>query len=91
MPIDVHLLNSLIGSNMGRHGTIDSFIRAVRIIKIMGFFKEFQMFDNTVSIFGIIFSDPCFDIGGRENGHGCKSRIKFFGRTVRSNQPSGRA
>ena len=78
MSINVHLLDSLIRSSMGRHGTIGSLIRVVRIIKVMGFFKGFQLFDNTVSIFGIIFSNPGFYTGGIEDGHGCKSRINLL-------------
>ena len=57
---------------------LNSLVRGVRIIKVMGFFKGFQLFDNTVSVFGIIFSDPGFYTGGIKDGHGCKSRIKLL-------------
>ena len=78
MSIDVHLLDSLIGSSMGRHGSISSLIRVVRIIKVVGFFKGFHLFDHTISVFRIIFGDPGFYTGGIEDGHGCKSRIKLL-------------
>ena len=41
MSVDVHLLYSLIGSSMSWHRAISSFVRIVRIIKVLGFLKSF--------------------------------------------------
>ena len=40
MLIDVHLLDCLIGSRMGWHGTISSFVRSIGIIKAMGLLES---------------------------------------------------
>lgn len=73
--INVKLLNIRIGSGMGRHGGISSFIRVKMIIKVMSFRISFELFDDSVGVFGIIFSDPGFDTGRIKNGHICFRRI----------------
>ena len=55
MPVDIHLLDCGVGSGMGRHGAVGGFIGVKGIIQTIGFFKGFELFDNTVSIFGIVF------------------------------------
>ncbi len=42
MPIDIHLLNGVIGSGMGRHGVISGFIRGIGIIQHLAFLKVFN-------------------------------------------------
>lgn len=39
MSVDIHLLDCRVRSRMGRHGTISSFIRIIRIIQTFCFFK----------------------------------------------------
>lgn len=36
----------------------------------MVFLKGFQLFDDTVGIFGIILSYPCFNTGSTKQSHG---------------------
>ena len=63
MPIDIHLLDSGVGGGMGRHGAVGSFIGIKGIVQAAGFFKGFELFDNTVGIFGIVFGHPGFNAG----------------------------
>ncbi|KPU43094.1 hypothetical protein OXPF_33440 [Oxobacter pfennigii] len=44
MPIDIHLLNGWIGSRMGGHRGVGSFIRVIGIVNLISFFKGFQLF-----------------------------------------------
>lgn len=60
---------------MGRHGSISSFVRVKVIIKMHSFCISFQLPDDAVGIFGIVFRDPCFDSGRIKDGHFCFSRI----------------
>ena len=61
MSIDVHLVDSRIRGSVGRHRTVSGFIRIVGIIKLMGFLKGFQLLDDAVGIFGIVFRNPRFN------------------------------
>jgi len=70
MPVNVHLLDSRIGGGVGKHGAISSFVRVIGIIKVMGFLKGFQLFDDTVGILGIVLSHPSFDTGSIKQKHG---------------------
>ena len=56
MSIDVHLLDCLIGSSMGWHRAVGSFVRIIGIIKVQGFLKSFQLLDNAVCIFVLLIS-----------------------------------
>ena len=78
MPIDVHLLDCLIGSSMSWHRAIGSFVRIIRIVKVVWFLKSFQLSDNAVRIFGVIFSNPSFNTRGIKDCHGSKRRIQFL-------------
>lgn len=71
MPIDVHLLNSGIRGSMGRHGTIGGFIRVKGIIQSVCLFKCFELSDDTVGIFKIVFSHPSFNARGIKEQHRC--------------------
>lgn len=73
--INVELLYPGVGSSMGWHGSISGFIRIIIIVKVMGLCISFELFDDTVGVFGVIFRDPGFDAGRIENGHICFSRI----------------
>ena len=74
MSVDIHLLDGRIGGGMGRHGGISGFIRVVGIIRFFCFFERFQLFDNGIGIFRIVFRYPCFNTRGVKQKHGC-----FFG------------
>ncbi len=50
MPIGIHLLDSGVGGGMERHGVVGSFIGIKGIVQAAGFFKGFELFDNTVGI-----------------------------------------
>ena len=50
MSIDVHLLDCGVGGGMGRHGAVGGFIGIKGIVQAAGFFKGFELFDNTVGI-----------------------------------------
>jgi hypothetical protein len=50
MPIGIHLLDSGVGGGMERHGAVGSFIGIKGIVQAVGFFKGFELFDNTVGI-----------------------------------------
>ena len=76
--IDVHLLDCRVGCSMGWHGTISCFVRIIGIIKVMGFLKNLQLFNNTVGVLRIIFRNPCFNTGGTKDCHAGKSRIQFW-------------
>ena len=78
VPIDVHLLYCLIGSGMSWHRTISCFVRIVETIKVMEFLKSFQLFDNAVGIFQVIFRNSYLNSGGIKDCHGSKSRIEFL-------------
>mgnify|MGYP001853478203 CR=1 FL=1 len=60
---------------MGRHGAIGSFIRIVAVIKVHGLGIGFELFDDPVYVFGIIFSDSGFDAGRIKDRHCSFSRI----------------
>ena len=47
-------------------------------IEVVSFGKSFQLLDDTVCVFRIVFSDPGFYPGGIKDGHGCKGRIKLL-------------
>lgn len=68
--VNVHLPDGGIEGGMGRHGTIGGFIGIKGIIQTVSLFKGFQLFDDTVGIFGIIFSHPCLNAGGIKEQHG---------------------
>jgi hypothetical protein len=48
---------------MGRHRAISGFVRGGGIIKVVSFLKSFELFDDTVGIFGVIFRNLCFNTG----------------------------
>ena len=75
MPVDVHLLDGWIGSGMGRHRAVGSFIRVKRVIQSICFFEGFQLPDDTVGIFGIVFGNPGLNAGGVKEKHGSFCRI----------------
>ena len=70
MSVDVHLPDGRIGGSVGRHGTVGSFIRVEGVIQSICFFEGFQLSDDTVGIFGIIFGNPGFNTGGIKKEHG---------------------
>ena len=70
MPVDVHLLDGRVSGGMWRHGTIGSFIRGIGIIQTIGFFKGFELPDDTVGILGVVLCNPCFNSGGVKEQHG---------------------
>ena len=72
MPIDIHLLDGWVGGSMGRHGAIGSFIRVKGIVHAIGFFKGFELFDDMVGIFRIIFRNPSL------NARGVKEKYRRF-------------
>ncbi len=78
MSIDIHLLDCLVGCSMSWHGTISSFVWIIGIIKVMGFLKSLQLFNNTVGILWVIFRNPCFNTRGVKDSHVGKSRIQFL-------------
>ncbi len=51
---------------MGRYG----FIRVKGIVHLFCFFEGFQLFDDTVCIFGIAFCNPCLNTGCVKERHG---------------------
>lgn len=58
---------------MRRYGAVCCFVRIIRFVKSMGFSISFQLLNNTVCIFRVVFSYKCFDAGRIKNGH-----IGFF-------------
>lgn len=60
---------------MRKHGGISGFIRVKIIVKVIGFCIRFELFDDAVGVFGIVFSDPGLDTGRIENDHICFCRI----------------
>ena len=75
MAVNVELLNFRIGGRVGWHGTVSSFIRVIAVIKMHCFCIGFELFDDTVGIFGIIFGYPGFNTGGIEDTHICPDRV----------------
>lgn len=55
---------------MGGHGTIGGFIRVIGIIQAVSFFEGFELPDDTVSVLGVVFRNPCFNAGGVKEQHG---------------------
>lgn len=62
--VDIRLLDGGIGRAMGRHGSVGGFIRVEGIFQAVCFFKGFQLLDDTIRIFGIIFRNPGLNTGG---------------------------
>ena len=58
-----------------KHKRISSFVRVIVPIKMHGFCISFELFDDTVGIFGIVFSNPGFYARRIKDGHSCLSRI----------------
>ena len=75
MPVNVELFNVWICGGMGRHGAVSSFVRVIVPIKTHGFCISFELFDDTVGILGIVFSNPSFYARRIKDGHSCLSRI----------------
>ncbi|GEM_PF-6226421 len=69
MAIDKKLFDAWVGGSMGGHGAIGSFIRIVAAIKVHGLGIGFELFDDPVCVFGIIFSNPGFDAGRIKDRH----------------------
>ena len=74
MSIDEKLFDFRIGNGMRRHGTISSFVWVVRFIKTFSFGIGLQLFNNSIGVFRIIFSNKSFNAGRIKDGH-----IGFFG------------
>ena len=70
MSVNVHLLDGRIGGSMGRHGAVGGFVRVKGIIQPICFFEGFELFDDTVGIFGIVFRHPGLNAGGVKKKHG---------------------
>src|SRR5699024_3432394 len=75
MSIDIQLLEFRIRRSMGRHGTVGGLIRVVGLIKAMCFRKGFQLTDDPIGIFGIVFGDKSFNTGRIKDGHICFCRV----------------
>ena len=61
MSVHIHLPNGRICGSMRRHGAIGCFVRVVGIIQSFCLFKCFELLYDTVGLFRVIFSNPCFD------------------------------
>ena len=70
MSVDVHLPDGRIGSGVGRHRAVSSFIRVEGVIQAIGFFEGFQLPDDAVGVFGIVFGNPGLNTGGIKEKHG---------------------
>ena len=78
MSINVHLLYCLVRGSMCGHGTVGCFVWIIRIIKVMGFFESFQLFDDAVYVFRIIFCNSSFNTGGIKDCYGSKMGIQLL-------------
>lgn len=56
---------------MWRHGAVGGFIRIKGILHTLCLLKGFQLFDDAVGIFGIIFRNPCLHAEGIKEQHRC--------------------
>jgi hypothetical protein len=75
MPVNEKLFDQRIGGSMRGHGSISGFVRIIRVIKAHGFGIRFQLSDDAVSKFGVVFLDPCLNTGRIKDGHICFGRI----------------
>ena len=75
MAVNIKLLNIRIGSRMGRHGAVSGFIRVIAVIKMHGLCISFELFDDAVGIFGVVFCNPCLYAGGIKDSHGSHGGI----------------
>ena len=92
MAINVRLFDFRVGRSMGRHRAIGRFIRIIAVIKPHGFRVRFELFDNVVNVFRIIFSHPGFDAGRVKDDHSSVGRaIVWQTAFVRSTRWSKRA
>lgn len=73
--VNVELLYLRVGSNIGSHKSISGFIMVIMIVKVMGFCIGFELFNDEVSVFEVVFCDPGFDSGRIKNSHICFCRI----------------
>lgn len=58
-----------VSESMGRHGTVGGGIRIIIFIEFHGCCKSFNLFDDLVCVFRIIFSDKSLDSGGIKDCH----------------------
>ncbi len=71
VPVDVHLLYGRVRGSMGGHGAVSGFVRGIRNAQSFRLFKGFQLPDNAVGIFRVIFHNPCLNAEGVKKQHGC--------------------
>lgn len=76
--VNEELLYLRAGSGMGWHGGISGFIRVIIIVKVMCFCIGFELFDDAVGVFGVVFRNPGFDAGRIKNSHIGFCRINFL-------------
>ena len=70
MAVNVKLLNIRIGGGMRRHGAVSGFIRVIAIIKMHGFRISFELPDDPIGVFGVVFCNPGLYAGGIKDSHG---------------------
>jgi hypothetical protein len=75
MSIDIQLLDLRISGSMGGHRAVSSFIRIIILIEVVSFCIGFELFDNTVGIFRIVFGNESLNSGRVKDSHICFGRI----------------
>ena len=75
IPVNEKLFDQRIGGSMRGHGSVGGFVRIIRVIKAHGFGIRFQLPDDAVSKFGVVFLEPCLNAGTIKDGHICFGRI----------------
>lgn len=69
MPVNVELFDFRISRSTGRHRGVSRFVGVIAFIKVHGFGIGFELFDDPIGVFGIIFRNPGFNTGRIKDSH----------------------
>lgn len=78
MAIDILLLNFMVCGCGRGHRRVGCLVRVVGVLKMMGFCICFQLADDTICVFGVVFGDIGFNPGCIEQEHRSQIGIYFL-------------
>lgn len=78
MPVNVELFDFRISRCIGRHRAVSGFVWVIAFIKVHGFAIGFELFDDSVGVFEIIFRNPGLNAGKIKDSHRGFNRINML-------------
>lgn len=78
MSFDVLLFHFMVRGIGCGHGSIDSFIWSVRTVKVIGFCIGFELLNDVVGVYRIVFCHISFNVGSIKQKHGGKIAINVM-------------